>query len=120
MGLISNAVALADRITQSLGLQALVNHRSFLSTDGAGKVQFVNPNGVSRRAVITRKQKMVKTASGELIMSTSQIVLLDSAVVVNEFDVFTLPDGTTGPVLTTDGYIPADTSHPVLTQVYLG
>jgi hypothetical protein len=115
MGLLDDVVAIANSITNDLGMQAIVSHESVISIDGAGNRSFAA--AVARRAVVVKKQKLVKTTTGEMVMSQAYIALLNSTV-VNLQDRFTLPDGTTGPILNTEGFV--SNVNPILTEVYLG
>jgi hypothetical protein len=115
MGLLDNAVSIANNITQSLGMQAIVSHESVLSIDGAG--DRVYAAAVFRSAVVVKKQKLVKTTTGEMVMSQAYITFL-SPVVIGLYDRITLPDGTTGPILNTEGFVAS--VNPILTEVYLG
>jgi len=118
MGLLDTVragVAIANQLTTDL--QATVTHRVFVSSGGSGSSQYTN---VSRKALVTRKQRLVRSSSGDMSMSQAQVVFLDPGVVVKEFDKIILPDGTTGPILNTDGFVDAVTGRPILTQVYLG
>lgn len=103
---------------QTADLQASVSYESWLRTEGDGTRVFDTPRSVP--ALVTRRQKLVKTASGEMVMSQASIAFLDPAIVVNELDRITLPDGTTGPILNSDGFVDRGTGHPILTEVYLG
>jgi hypothetical protein len=115
VGLLDSAVAIANTVTQSLGMQATVTYETFVSADGAGKRTYATP--VSRKAVVIKKQQMVKTADGQLVMSQARIVFLTPSI-VGEFDRITLPDGTTGPILNTEGFIAE--VNPILNEVFLG
>ena len=53
-------------------------------------------------------------------MSQAEVTFLDPGVVVNELDIIILPDGTSGPIINSAGFVDAQTGHPILTQVYLG
>lgn len=115
MDTVRSAVALANNMTADL--QADVTHEVFQHADGAGTGDYIK---VVRPALVTRKQKMVRSADGEMVLSGAQVTFLDASVVVNELDRIILPDGTGGPILATDGFVDSGTGHPILTQVYLG
>lgn len=118
MGLLDTVragVDLANRLTTDL--QATVTHKVFVSSGGAGKSVYTD---VPRKALVTRKQRLVRSSSGDMSMSQAQVVFLDPGVVVKELDKIVLPDGTSGPILNTDGFVDAGTGKPILTQVYLG
>ena len=116
MSLLSNLIGVADQLTRSFGLQADVVYHPYASSDGAGK-RFYG-DAVPRKALYTRKQRLVKTFSGEMSVSTAQLVFLDPTV-INQFDKIVLPDGTTQPIIGTDGFVDAS-NGAVLTEIYLG
>lgn len=108
-------VAVANSVTADL--QPEVTHRVFVHASGKGKKDFLD---VPRRAIVTKQQKLVKTSSGEMKMSTAQICFLDPGVVMNELDEIILPDGSGGTVLATNAFVDRGTGGPLLTEVYLG
>lgn len=118
MGLLEDAIGIANDITLSLGLQATVTHEYCTSEAGAGARTFLP--AVVRNAVVTLKQQMVKNSDGQMVMSQAKIVLLDPTVQVTLLDRFTLPDGTFGPVLALEGFVQQGATRPLLTQVWLG
>lgn len=115
MDVVRSSVAIANSVTADL--QATVTHRVFVSSGGAGKSVYTN---VARKALVTRKQKLVRSSSGDQTMSQAEVVFLDPGVVVNELDLIILPDGTSGPILNSAGFVDSGTGRPILTQVYLG
>lgn len=118
MGLIDDAVAVANDVTLALGLQALVTWEAFVQVDGYGKKTFAP--AVQVRAVVEMKQRSVKTGSGELDMSQASVLFLDPSLVISTNDRITLSNGVTGPILTMEGVMSPATGQPALTQVYLG
>ena len=98
-------------------LQSNVTHESIASVAGDGTRSYNAP--VVRRAVVVRKQKLVKTGDGQMVMSTAYVAFLNPTV-VNELDRITLQDGFTGYILNTEGFMNVETGHPVLTEIYLG
>jgi hypothetical protein len=116
LDVVRSGVAIANQLTADL--QPNVSHEAYVSSDGAGR-RVYSP-AVSRPALVIRKQKLVRSATGEMVMSQAQITILDPAVVINELDKFTLPDNTSGPIIATDGFVDRLTGHPILTEIYLG
>lgn len=117
LDIVRSGVAIANSLTADL--QANVLHRAALGLpDGEGTVP-LGPE-VSRPAIVIRKQKLVRTSTGQQIISTASVVFLDPAVVVNELDEITLPDGTTAPIRATEGFVDRGTGHPILTEAFLG
>jgi len=117
VSLVSNAVALADSLASKFSLQSSISHEACVAVSGNGNRTFGTP--VTRSAVVVKKQKLVKTASGEIVMSTAYLAFL-TPVVIGLLDRITLQDGSTGPILNTEGFINVETGNPALTEVYLG
>lgn len=115
MDTVRSGVAIANSVTGDL--QATVTHRVFVRAGGAGKSIYTD---VQRKALVTRRQRLVRSSSGDQTMSQAEVVFLDPGVVVNELDLITLPDGTSGSILNTSGFVDSGTGRPILTQVYLG
>lgn len=116
LDIVRSGVAIANNLTADL--QASATHEAYASETGSGRRTYSAP--VNRPALVTRKQKLVRSSSGELVMSEASVVFLDPAVVINELDKITLPDGTTGPIINTEGFVDRGTGHPILTEIYLG
>ena len=117
MSLVSQLVALGNQLTQSLGVAADVTYIAASATDGAGKA-VSPPVAVTRKAIVNKIQKLIKGPTGELVMSQAYVGFLDPAP-ISEYDQIILPDGTTGPILTTQAFIDGS-NGPILTEVYLG
>lgn len=127
MSLIPSMIALADSLTKSFGLQADVMYWAYKSQDGAGARTYAS--GVRRTAVYTRKQKQVRTFSGEIGVCNAQLMFLD-ATAVSEFDRIVTPvggvlDATTAardssqPIIGTDSFVD-ESNGAVMTEIYLG
>lgn len=116
LDIVRSGVAIANKLTADV--QADVMHESFLGQTVKGDRQYSAP--VSRPAIVQMKQKSVLTASGELTMSNAQIVILDPTVVITDDDRFTLPDGTTQPIIRRAGFVDRGTGLPILTEIFLG
>lgn len=116
MSLLGSMVGLANSLTQNLGLQADVTYYPYVASDGAGKRSYGPAQ--ARKALYTRKMKLVRSLSGEMVMSTAQVVFLDPTT-INELDKIVLPDGSTQPILTTDAFVDGSNS-PILTEIFLG
>lgn len=76
--------------------------------------------GVNTPALVEMKQRMVKTISGAFIASRAKVTFLDPAIVLHLKDRITLPDGSQGPILETEGLVDRVTNAPYLTVVYIG
>lgn len=96
--------------------------------DDAGTGDYSDP--VAFQAVVIRIQKLVVTSSGQEAMSTSQIIFVEELPAhgeagrrepLDERDIITLSDGTTGPILTVGpGLMDQGTHAPYLLEVFLG
>lgn len=119
MSLLSELISLADSLTQGFDLQADVTYKAFDHSDGAGAKHYDPPAGTVRKALYIRKQKLVRTFSGEMVVSGAQVVFLDPTV-VNELDVIILPGQTEEQaILGTDAFVDAS-NGPTLTEIFLG
>lgn len=115
MSLLGDLIGVADQLTQDLGLQADVTYYAFLSADGAGKRNYAAP--VPLKAIVDQKQRVVRDKEGEQVVSLAYLAFL-RPMTLNEFDKIVLPDGSTGPIIVTDGFVDASNAG-VLKEVYL-
>jgi hypothetical protein len=116
-------IKVADQITKPL--QATVSYVRQTGNDAYGPTFAA---AVSLHAIVDYKAAQVRTREGVLTVSRATITLLNIAEVVTATggagignnDVFTLPDGDTGPTLDIGGFVDAGTGHPIATTVMLG
>lgn len=119
MTLLSNAVRLANKVTLGLKMQAQgdkkVTLQKYLGDGGVG-----SPTYSSKKydAVVEKKQRQVRTFSGELGVSGTTVTFLVPSIVVTERDRIVLADGTGGEVIAVGG--PVDASGQLLLECYLG
>jgi hypothetical protein len=119
-------IKVADKVLKSGGMEAEVQFSHYVSSNGYGDKTFLS--AVPLRAVVDWKQRQLRTTGGVLSVSRASVMFLDVAALltatngegVNDEDIITLPDGTTGPILDMGGYIDGGTGHPVATEVFLG
>jgi hypothetical protein len=124
LDVVRSGIKIADQITKPL--QASVTYEQCTGSDDYGMKTYAA--SVSLNAIVDWKQKPVRTQAGVLTVTRATVGLLNIAEVVaatggvgiGDDDRFTLPDGTTGPILDLGGFIDAGTGHPVSTEVYLG
>lgn len=120
MGLLDtvrSGIAVANALTADL--QATVVREAYTSgQDVRGEPNRSGPVNVT--AIVEYKTRMVKVTSGELIVSRAKVTFLDPTLVIHPKDRLTLPDGTNGPILETEGLADRVTGRAVLTQVYIG
>ena len=124
LDVLRSGIATADAVTKPL--QPTVSYERYTGADLYGTPAFAA--SVSLRAIVDWKQKQLRTSTGVLSVSRASIMLLNIADVVtatggagiNDEDKFTLPDGTTGPILDMSGFIDAGTGHPIATEIFIG
>lgn len=118
MTLLSKAVAIADKVTQNLGMQGQVTHKMFTGDGGTGDPQYATKK---RFAAIEQKVRQVRSFSGEMVTSTTKVTFVRPTPMGLEggaHDLIVLPDGTGGPILSTGG--PVDASGQLIAEAYLG
>ena len=110
-------VELANNLTESLDLQADVTyHQATGVPDGAGKVSRLTP--VTLKAIVEQKLRQVRTDSGEVTMSQAHVTFLEPRT-ISQYDKIVLADGTTGPILATEGFMDVSNAA-ILIEVFLG
>lgn len=117
MSLLPGLIDLANNITQNLGLQADVVHHVLqdpISGDGDR-----NFTAVNRKAIVEKKRRVIRTLSGQFIETQAKITFLSSSVVIGAHDKLVLSDGTTGPILSSEGFVDEGNTQ-ILTEVFLG
>jgi hypothetical protein len=115
--IVRSGIAVANTLTSDL--QATVTREPYTG----GQDVRGEPNrgpAVSVKAIVEYKTRLVKTTTGEFVMSAATLTFLDPAIVIHPKDRLTMPNGQTGPILETAGLADRVTGSPVLTQVFLG
>lgn len=127
---IASAVAVANSVTADL--QDNVTHEAWTGQDGTTKPTFAA--GVARPALIEMEPALgasgaIRSPQGEVLAVRAKLTFLgpitgngaaNRTEPIDKRDRFTLPDGTTGPVLQVAGMIDPNTDKPYLTEVLLG
>jgi hypothetical protein len=113
--LVRSGVALAKQLTADL--QVSVSHEAVSSRDLRGKPTYAA--AVSRPAIVEKKQRLVRDTTGREVMCSHVISFLQPVSLSVE-DRLTLPDGTTGPILSIEGLVDAGTNARFYVIVYLG
>ena len=125
LDIVRTGIKIADAATKDL--QARIYVERYIGGDGYEELLF-DP-AVPLNALVEWKQRPVRTAQGEIVMSSMTIIILDVASIAaitsgGHFDTrdrFTLPDGTTAPPLVAQsGLIDRGTYQPVAMEVYFG
>lgn len=112
-----SGVATADKVTKSV--QPTVRHSAYKPAQQDGEGYAGPPSYVSRAAVVERKERLIRTASGEYVMSKHKITFV-GAVEVDTRDRILLPDGTSGPILEVASFPDAGTGSVLITEVWQG
>lgn len=113
--ILQGGISIANTVTASL--QATVTHKAYSSDDGYGKPTYAT--GVSRTAIVERRQKYVRTKTGEEKLSLARILFL-FPVTITERDLITLPDGSEMPILRIVGPVDGTTGNEFVVEVELG
>jgi hypothetical protein len=122
---VRSGVATIDSITGSL--QVLVSHEAWTGQSGTGTETFAA--AVQRPAIVEKKAREHRLSNGRVLQTVAYIAFLrpitanGAAGRIEPIDVrdkFTLPDGTTGPVIDTNAFLDPDTNAGYLHEVWLG
>lgn len=123
--LLRNGIATARTIT--LSAHVTVTHRAWIGQTFDGTPTFVDKQ---YKALVERKQTLVKTMTGTEDTSNTYIAILEQIaptvanpgyVRTNPVDVndhFVIPDGTEVTVMAVDGFFDGETGVPFYSQVY--
>lgn len=119
MTLLSDAVKIANDVTLGLQMQSQGAKQITLQKyDGDGGVGAPQYTSKKYDALVEKKQRQVRTFSGELGVSHATVTFLVPTIVVSEKDRIVLSDGTDGAVIGISG--PMDESGQLLRECYLG
>lgn len=115
---------------ETLDLHVTVTFQAWLGQDNSGAATY---STTTPKALVEKKQQTIRNADGQLVQSSAYIGILEplSPTTPNvgqtrnnpvdpARDIFTLPDGSTGPILRVDGFFDGGTGAPFYTQVWLG
>jgi hypothetical protein len=123
LDVLRSGVKTLDKITKPL--QAMVMYQRATTNTGYG-INYLA--AVPLKAIVDYKAVQVRTREGTLTVSRAIITLLDVAAVktataglgIGNDDIFTLPDGDTGPILDIGGFVDAGDTSLIPTTVMLG
>lgn len=131
--LVRNAVATANSLTGGTdGLQAEITHEPWTGLDGYGKPSY--GSAVTRTAVVElvsqhARPAAVRLDSGEVLVVRATVTILSPITAnaasgrkgpVDPRDRITLPDGTTGPILTINAPVDPATAAPYFYEIGIG
>lgn len=112
---VRGAVATANTVTRDL--QASVTHFAWTSQSDTGAPVYAS--GVSRKAIVEMKQRLMRTAGGQEIVARAKVTFLELPAAngaanrrepIDPRDKILLPDGTTGPILDVAGLVDAEST----------
>lgn len=118
-------LATAKKITADL--QVDVTHAAWTGVDGYALPTFAS--AITRKAIVERRQRIIRTTSGETVMSRATVLFLEPikkngasgrTEPIDPRDVITLPDGTTGPIVDVNGLMDPTTDRPYYAEVFIG
>ena len=114
--ILRNGVKVASKIVESVKSNVTWVHVT--ARDGSGTVTATTTSTV--RAIVDRSKKQIHTSSGKLAMLDATLTFVDPIGAVDPEDTFTLPDGTTAPIIDTGGVVDPATSQSFVNEVKLG
>lgn len=114
--ILRNGVKTASKIVESLKCNVTWVHVT--TRDGSGTVTATSTSTV--RALVDRSKKQIFTSSGVLATLDATLTFVDPIGAVDPDDVFTLPDGTTSPIVDTGGFVDPSTGRSFVNEVKLG
>lgn len=123
-----SGVATARAITLSFHVNVTI--QQWIGQNSFGKAEYADT--LTLKALVEQKSKSFKTRDGQEAVSKSYIAILEPITPatptgdntrenpIDERDVITLPDGTTGPILDVTGFLDGGTGVPFFSEIYLG
>jgi len=108
---------LAVAKTVTVDLRDTVTHEAWASVDGFGTPTYAA--SVSRTALVERRQKLLRTHTGEEVLSTHRVLFVEP-LSLDLRDRLTLSDGTTGRILAAEGVMDPSTDVPYALEVWMG
>jgi hypothetical protein len=123
--LIRSALATANTVTADL--QVEVEHEAWTGYDSDAKPTYASANTYG--AIVEKRQRRFKMASGEEIVSQHRVTILTPveengtagrSEPIDTRDRLTLPDDSTGPILSVEGVLDPSTGQPYMTSIWMG
>jgi hypothetical protein len=126
--IIANAVATAKAVT--LDLQPTVSLQQWIGQSQEGDPDYAT--AVNYRVILNYERKAIKLPDGTETSSRAYLAFLEPvapatanvgqtrANPIDKRDVITLPDGSTGPILTVSGFANGVTGVPYFSEIFLG
>ena len=123
--ILRNAVKTTDNVTKTAQTSINVTRWSGQTYDGTPT--YAEP--LTLQAIVEYKAEARQTSSGQLRVSRAYIIILDPipalgaanrSETIDERDLITLPNMTTGPILETYGVVDAGTGLPYAHEIWMG
>jgi hypothetical protein len=127
--IIAKGVAVVHKVVKPLEVPIL--HAAYIQQNVFGSQTHNTPFGepVSRVAILEQKQRFRQLSNGQMVLTYAHLIFTEPFAghgapgrkePVDPRDKFILPDGTTGPVVDTDGLFNPATNSPYFLEVWLG
>lgn len=125
LNILRSGIKTANKVTRDL--QCVVVYQKAVP-DGLGYGNFTYPTSANLHAIVDYTARQVRGRDGVLTISRATVDLLDIDEVrsatggegIRPDDRIILPNGDTGPIITTTGFLDRETETPVVTTVMLG
>lgn len=124
--IIRSAVGTVDSVTK--GIQTTILLSRWISQDYQGTSSYAAP--IPLKAIVDYKQEMRQSPSGQTRVSKAHIIILtpltalggssERSEPLDERDLVTLPNMSTGPILETAGVVDRKTGLPYMHEIWLG
>ena len=123
--IIRNAVAKIDNVTKTAQVTILLSRWTGQTYDGTPS--YAAP--LSLQAIVEYRQEQRQSPSGQTRVSKAHIVIVSPLTAqgsanrsepLDERDLVTLPNLTTGPILETAGVVDPKTGRPYMHEIWLG
>lgn len=126
---IASGVAIANQLTSDLQ-DKTVTIQFWTGQSGSGDSSYTLPKKFP--ALVDLSSKPIFTTGGTLLETKAYVAFLEPLPVttakagqirrqpLDERDIITLPDKTSGPIIKIGGFVNADTHRPYMSEVWLG
>ena len=112
---------------QTRTVQGIVKHYAWTGQDQFGNESYAYP--VDRKAIITERIQDRPGQSGQVTRTTAHLLFLDPIEPngtpgrlepIDTRDKIVLPDGSSNPIVETNGLVDPDTTRPFFMEIWLG
>jgi hypothetical protein len=123
--ILRNAVATIKTVTTDL--QADITLERWEGQDVYGAPDYDDPENL--KAIVDIREQQKRTETGQLVMLRALVILLqplaangaaNRAEPIDPRDKITLPDGSTGPIVGSAGFIDPGTDKPYFHEIWIG